>query len=110
MLSSEVEQDDKYKVMKSSNSDEEYKMILFSVNDELSENQKTSSSATINEFYSKIWSMKKKYSSELWNAAYKNILETLQKKVTSIEYEERIALLQQQIISMNQKTMKVYKF
>ena len=110
MLSSEVEQDDKYKVMKSSNSDEEYKMILFSVNDELSENQKTSSSATINEFYSKIWSMKKKYSSELWNAAYKNILETLQKKVTSIEYEKRIALLWWQIILMNQKIMKTCKF
>ena len=93
MLSSEVKQDDVYKVMRSSNSDEEYEIILFSVNDELSENQKTSLSVTINKFYLEIWSMKKKYLSELWNAAYENILETLQKKVTSIEYEKRIALL-----------------
>ena len=77
MLSSEVEQDDEYKVMKSLNSDEEYKMILFSVNNELSEDQKTSSSVTINKFYLKIQSMKKKYLSELWNTAYENILETL---------------------------------
>ena len=77
MLSSEVEQDDEYKVMKSLNSDEEYEMISFSVNDELSEDQKTSLSATINEFYSEIWSMEKEYPSELWNVTYKNILETL---------------------------------
>ena len=109
-LSPEVEQDDEYKVMKSSNSDEEYEVISFSVNDELSENQKTSSSATINKFYSEIQSMKKKYLSELWNAAYENILETLQKKVTSIGYEKRIALLQQQITLMNQKIMKTCKF
>ena len=54
--------------------------------------------------------MKKKYSSELWNTAYKNILEILQKKVISIEYEKRITLLRQQITSMNQKIMKTCKF
>ena len=54
--------------------------------------------------------MEKEYSSELWNTAYKNILETLQKKVTSIEYEKRIALLWWQIILMNQKIMKTCKF
>ena len=63
--------------MKSSNSDEEYEVISFSVNDELSENQKTSLSVTINKFYSEIQLMKKKYLSELWNTAYENILETL---------------------------------
>ena len=77
LLLSEVKQDDEYKVMKSSNSDEEYEVISFSVNDELSENQKTSSSVTINKFYLKIQSMEKEYSSELWNTAYENILETL---------------------------------
>ena len=77
LLSSEVEQDDEYKVVKLSNSDKEYEMISFNMNDKLSENQKTSSSVTINEFYSEIWSMKKKYLSELWNTAYENILETL---------------------------------
>ena len=80
--------------MKSSNSDEEYEVISSSVNDELLKNQKTSSSVTINKFYFKIQSMEKEYLSELWNAAYKNILETLQKEVTSIEYKKRIALLQ----------------
>ena len=79
--------------MKSSNSDEEYKIILFSSNNNLYKNQKMSSSVTVNKFYFKIWSMKKEYSSELWNAAYENILETLQEKVTSIEYEKRITLL-----------------
>ena len=79
--------------MKSSNSDEEYEVISFSVNDELLKNQKTSSPVTINKFYLKIQSMEKEYSSELWNTAYENILETLQKKVTSIEYEKRITLL-----------------
>ena len=64
-LSSEVEQDDKYVIMKSSNSDEEYEVISFSVNDELLKNQKTSSPVTINKFYLKIQSMKKEYSSEL---------------------------------------------
>ena len=54
--------------------------------------------------------MKKEYSSELWNTVYKNILEILQKKVTSIEYEERIALLQQQITFINQEIMKICKF
>ena len=77
LLLSEVEQDDEYKVMKSLNSNEEYEVISSSINSELSENQKTSLSVTINKFYLKIWSMKKKYLSELWNAAYKNILETL---------------------------------
>ena len=110
LLSLKVEQDDEYEVIKSSNSDEEYEVISLSVNDELLKNQKTSSSATINKFYLKIWLMKKKYLSELWNTAYKNILETLQKKVTSIEYEKRIALLQQQITSMNQEIMKTCKF
>ena len=54
LLSLKVEQDDEYKVIKSSNSNEEYKIISFSINDELSENQKTSSSVTINKFYLKI--------------------------------------------------------
>ena len=62
--------------MKSSNSDKEYKMVSFSSNDELSENKKTSLQVTVNEFYSEIWSIEKEYLSELWNAAYKNILET----------------------------------
>ena len=110
LLSLKVEQDDKYVVMKSSNSDEEYEMVSFSVNDELSENQKISSSETVNKFYLKIWSIEKEYSPELWNATYENILETLQKKVTSIEYEERIALLRWQITSMNQEIMKTCKF
>ena len=54
--------------------------------------------------------MKKEYSSELWNTAYENILEILQKKVTSIEYKKRIALLWQQIIFINQEIMKTCKF
>ena len=95
MLLFKVEQDNEYIIIKSSNSDKEYKMILFSNDDKLSENQKTSLSAIVNKFYSEIWSMKKKYSSELWNATYKNILKILQKEVTSIEYEKRIALLRQ---------------
>ena len=65
MLSSEVEQDNEYIVMKLSNSDEEDEMILFSSDNKLSENQKTSSSVTVNKFYSEICSMKKEYSSEL---------------------------------------------
>ena len=63
--------------MKSLNSDKEYKMILFNSNDDLSKNQRMSSSVMINKFYSKIQSIEKKYSSELWNTTYKNILETL---------------------------------
>ena len=77
LLSSEVEQDDEYVIMKLFNSEEEYKMISFSSDDELSENQKMSSLVTTNKFYSEIQSMEKEYSSELWNAAYENILETL---------------------------------
>ena len=96
--------------MKSSNSNKEYKMILFSNDDKLSENQKTSLSATINKFYSKIWLIEKEYLSELWNITYKNILEILQKKVTSIEYKKRITLLRWQITLMNQKIMKTCKF
>ena len=65
MLSSKVEQDNEYIVIESLNSDEEYKMISFSSNDKLSENQKTSLSVIVNKFYSEIWLMKKKYSSEL---------------------------------------------
>ena len=110
LLSSEVEQDNKYVIMKSSNSEEEYKMISFSSDDELSENQKTSSSVTVNKFYSEIWSIEKEYSPELWNAAYKNILETLQEKTKFIAYEERISLLQHQIILMNQEIIKICKF
>ena len=53
-LLSEVEQDNEYKVIKSLNSNKEYEIISFSVNNKLSENQKTSSSATINKFYSEI--------------------------------------------------------
>ena len=37
-LSSEVEQDDEYIIIKLSNSDKEYEMILFSNDDELFEN------------------------------------------------------------------------
>ena len=79
--------------MKSSNSKKEYEMISFSSDDKLSENQKTSSSVTANEFYSEIQSMKKEYSLKLQNAAYENILETLQEKTKFIVYEERISLL-----------------
>ena len=93
MLSSEVEQDDEYIIMKLLNSNKEYEVISFSSDDELLKNQKISLSVTVNEFYSEIWLIEKEYSSELWNTAYKNILETLQKKVTSIEYKKRIALL-----------------
>ena len=110
MLLSEVEQDDEYIVMKSLNNNEEYKMILFSSDDKLSEDQKMSLLVTVNKFYLKIWSMKKEYSSELWNITYKNILEILQRKATSIEYEKRIVLLWQQITFMNQKIMKTCKF
>ena len=92
-LSSEVEQDDEYIIIKLSNSNKEYEVISSNNNSKLSENQKTSSLVTVNKFYLKIWSMKKEYLSELWNAAYKNILEILQKEVTSIEYKKRIALL-----------------
>ena len=110
LLSSKVEQDNEYIVIESLNSNEKYEMILFSSNVKLLKNQKTSLSAIVNKFYLKIWSMKKKYLSELWNITYKNILEILQKKVTSIEYEKRIALLQQQITFMNQEIMKTCKF
>ena len=41
---------------------------------------------------------------------YKNILETLQKEIMSIEYKERILLLQQQIIFINQENIKTCKF
>ena len=64
-LLSEVEQDDEHIIMKSSNSNKEYEMILFSNNDKLSENQKTSSLVTENKFYSEIQLMKKEYSLEL---------------------------------------------
>ena len=53
-LLSEVEQDDKYIIIKLSNSDKEYKIISFSSNSELLENQKTSLSVTVNKFYSEI--------------------------------------------------------
>ena len=52
-------------IIKSLNSKEEYKVISFSSDDELSENQKTSSSAIVNKFYSEIQSIEKEYSSEL---------------------------------------------
>ena len=51
--------------MKLLNSDKEYEVVLSSKNDELSKNQKTSSSVIINKFYLKIQSIEKKYSSEL---------------------------------------------
>ena len=60
-----VEQDDEYIVIKSLNSNEKYEMILFSSDDKLSENQKTSSLVIVNKFYLKIQSMEKEYSSEL---------------------------------------------
>ena len=110
LLSPEVGQDDEYVMMESSNSEEEYEMISFRSDGELLEDQKTSSQATVNEFYSEIWSMEKEYPPELWNAAYENILGTLHEEATSIEYEERIALLRQQITPMDQETMKACKF
>ena len=109
-LSLKVGQDNEYIVMKLSNSNEEYEMVSSSSDDKLLKNQKTSSSETVNKFYSEIQLMKKEYSSELWNTAYENILETLQKEATSIGYEERISLLRQQITFMNQEIMKVCKF
>ena len=54
LLLSKVEQDDKYIVMKLLNNDKEYKVISFSNDNKLSENQKMSSSVTVNKFYSKI--------------------------------------------------------
>ena len=51
-----------------------------------------------------------KYSSELWNTVYENILNILWEEVTSIEYEERITLLRQQITLIDQETMKTCKF
>ena len=51
--------------MKSSNSNEEYKMILFSSDNELFKNQKTSLSAIVNKFYSEIQSIEKEYLLEL---------------------------------------------
>ena len=54
LLSSKVEQDDKYIVIKSSNSNKEYEMISFNNNDKLLKNQKTSSSVIVNKFYSEI--------------------------------------------------------
>ena len=96
--------------MRSSNNNKEYKMILSSSDDNLLKNQKMSSSVIMNKFYSEIWLIKKEYSPELWNTAYENILETLQEKATSIEYEKRIALLRWQITLINQKIMKTCKF
>ena len=54
LLSSEVEQDDEYIIIKSSNSDKEYEIISFSSDNELLKNQKTSSLVTVNKFYLKI--------------------------------------------------------
>ena len=65
MLSSEVGQEDEYVIMKSFNSEEEYEMVSSSSDGELLKNQKMSSPVTVNEFYPKIWSMEKEYSSEL---------------------------------------------
>ena len=79
--------------MESFNSKEEYEVVSSSNDGELLKDQKTSSPVTVNKFYPEIQPMEKEYSSELWNAAYKNILETLQKEATSIGYEERITLL-----------------
>ena len=110
LLLLEVEQDDKYIIIKLLNSDKEYEMISFSNDDKLSKNQKMSLSVIVYKFYLKIQLMKKKYLLELWNITYKNILEILQKKVTNIEYEKRIALLQQQITFINQEIMKTCKF
>ena len=109
-LSSEVEQENEYIIMKSFNSEEEYEVISSSSDDELPEDQKTSPPATVNKFYPEIQSMEKEYPPELWNAAYENILETLQEEATSIEYEERITLLRQQITSMDQEIIKMCKF
>ena len=54
LLSSEVEQDDKYIIIKSLNSDKKYEVISFNSDDKLFENQKTSLSVTVNKFYSEI--------------------------------------------------------
>ena len=72
-----MKQDDEYIVMKLLNSNKDYKMILFSNNDKLLKDQKTSLSVIINKFYFEIQLMKKKYSLELWNTVDKNILKTL---------------------------------
>ena len=110
LLSLKVGQDDEYVMMESFNSEEEYEVISFSSDGELSKDQKTSPPATVNKFYPEIQSMEKEYSPELWNAAYENILGTLQEEVTSIEYEERIILLRWQITLMDQEIMKMCKF
>ena len=49
-----LRQDDKYIVIRLSNSDEEYKIVLFNSNDRLSENQKINLLATVNKFYLEI--------------------------------------------------------
>ena len=54
LLSLKVEQDNEYIIIKLLNSDEEYKMISFSSDDELLKNQKMSLSVTVNKFYLKI--------------------------------------------------------
>ena len=101
LLSPKVGQDDEYVMMKSFNSEEEYEVVSSRSDGELPEDQKTSSPVTVNKFYPEIQSMEKEYSPELWNAAYKNILETLQEKTKFIAYEERISLLWCQITFMN---------
>ena len=60
-----MRQDDEYIVIKLLNSDEEYEIVLFNSDNELLENQKTSSSETVSKFYLKIWLIEKKYSPEL---------------------------------------------
>ena len=60
-----MKQDDKYIVIKSSNSNKEYKIVLFSSDNRLSEYQKISLLVIINKFYSEIESIEKEYSPEL---------------------------------------------
>ena len=60
-----MKQDNKYIVIKSSNSDKEYEIVLFNSNSRLSENQKINLLITVNKFYLEIQSMKKKYLLEL---------------------------------------------
>ena len=65
MLLSEVEQDNKYIVIKLSNNDKKYKIVSFSNNSRLFKDQKMSLLMIVNKFYSEIWLMKKEYLSEL---------------------------------------------
>ena len=96
VLSQVMQSNEKYEIVESSQKKKE----------NLLKNQKMSSSEVINE----IQSLEKEYSSELWDAIYRNILDTLYKEVISVEYEKRILLLWWQIIFMNQEIIRAVKF